>query len=177
MRYSLSEGAYILGKFNIGATVTISLYKASDNSSVPLTSNACSHLAEGVYKWNTSNITTQPTAFIEYCWVMTDGTSSQYGKVVLGGYPDNCDSPISDIPTASENADAVYDELESGHTLSGSFGKAITDIKKIQKNGWKVVNNQFIIYDDDGTTPLLTYNLLDSEGNLTELNPYERQLT
>lgn len=88
MRYSLTEGAFILSKFNTGSSITISLYKLSDSSVVTLTSNVMSEISTtGVFKWNTSNITTQPTSFIEYLWIATDGTSSQYGKIVLGGYP------------------------------------------------------------------------------------------
>ncbi len=87
MRYQISEQPKILGKFTTGATVTITLYNLSDESSETLTSNVCNELGStGVFYWSTSNITTQPSGFIEYCWVMTDGTTSQYGKIVLGGY-------------------------------------------------------------------------------------------
>jgi hypothetical protein len=32
------------------------------------------------------------------------------------------DMPLSDIPTAGENADAVWDEVMSGHTTAGTYG-------------------------------------------------------
>ena len=89
MRYLTTENIDILGKFDSGDTVTISLYKTSDSSSVALTSNACSEISTtGVFKWNTSNITTQPTVYTEYLWIMTNGTTSIYGKIVMGGYVD-----------------------------------------------------------------------------------------
>ena len=97
MRYKLTEGAYILAKFPTGSTVTITLYKLSDSSSVTLSSNSMSEVGStGVFKWNSSDITTQPTAYTEYLWVATDGTLSQYGKVALGGFPDNLDAKVSE---------------------------------------------------------------------------------
>lgn len=143
MRYQIAETPTILGKFNTGDTVTITLYDLSDESSETLTSNACNELGStGVFYWSTSNITTQPTAFIEYCWVMTNGTSSQYGKIVLGGYPDNCDSPISDITVDNAAiADAVWDESHTDHIGNSSFGGLLelifnhtgVDYKQIEK--------------------------------------------
>lgn len=125
MRYQITETPKILGKFNTGDTVTITLYDLSDESSETLTSNACNELGStGVFYWSTSNITTQPTAFTEYCWVMTNGTTSQYGKIVLGGYPDNCDSPISDITVDNAAiADAVWDETLYEHIKANSVGE------------------------------------------------------
>jgi hypothetical protein len=96
MRYKLTEPTYILGKFSAGATVTLALYDLADESAVALTSNACNEVAAlGVYAWSTANITTQPVARKEYLWVMTDGTETQYGKIVLGGYPDELDAAVS----------------------------------------------------------------------------------
>lgn len=39
---------------------------------------------------------------------------------------------------------------------------------------WKIVDNQFVIYEADGTTILRKYDLLDEQGNPTEKAPYER---
>lgn len=100
MRYSLTEGAFILSKFTTGSSITISLYKLSDSSVVTLTSNVMTEVAAtGVFKWNTSNITTQPIVFTEYLWIATDGTSSQYGKIVLGGDASGLSSDMNTIKT------------------------------------------------------------------------------
>lgn len=113
MRYIISEQPYILGKFPTGATVTIALYKLSDSSSVALTSNSCSEISTvGVYKWKTNQITTQPTTLTEYLWVMTDGTSSQYGKLFLG-------TDKADVSSA------VWEELTASHTTANSFGDTL----------------------------------------------------
>jgi len=50
-------------------------------------------------------------------------------------------------------------------------------VKKIETNKWKIINNQLIIYDDDGVTPIRTFNLKDASGNPSEQNVYERQPT
>lgn len=90
MRYRIIEQPTILGKFDTGSTVTIDLYDLSDESSVTLTSDSCNEVGStGVFIWSTSNITTQPTTLKEYLWIMSDGTVTSYGKVVLGGYPED----------------------------------------------------------------------------------------
>jgi hypothetical protein len=40
----------------------------------------------------------------------------------------NLDGKISAVPTAAQNADAVLDELLSGHTTAGSLGKTVSTI-------------------------------------------------
>lgn len=35
-------------------------------------------------------------------------------------------------------------------------------LRKIETNRWLILANQLIIYDDDGTTPLLTWNLFNN---------------
>jgi len=47
-------------------------------------------------------------------------------------------------------------------------------ISKVEKGRWRILNNQMIFYDDDDTTPLLTFDLKDSGGAPTETEPYER---
>ena len=117
MRYKIIEGATILGKFTTGNTVTISLYKLSDSSTVTLTSASCTEISTtGVFKWNTSNITTQPTVFTEYLWIMTNSTVTSYGKVALGGYPDTMPG-------------LIWEETTAGHVVAGSMGKKLGGLK------------------------------------------------
>ena len=99
MRYRITEGMYVLAKFDTGSTVTLTLYKLSDSSSVTLTAGTMAEIGStGVFKWNSSDITTQPTSYTEYLWIATDGTLNQYGKVVLGGYPDTITTAVGTIP-------------------------------------------------------------------------------
>lgn len=138
MRYALSEGTNILAKFPTGSTVTFALYKISDESTITLTSASGNEIGStGVFKWNTSNITTQPTSLTEYLWTATDTISTQYGKIVLGGYPDYIDAKISEIPaapSASTVADTVWNEAKSDHVTAGTMGEAMTFMRKVL--GW-----------------------------------------
>lgn len=47
-------------------------------------------------------------------------------------------------------------------------------IKQVETGRWKIVSNQMIFYDDDGVTPLLTYNLFDDAGLPTMDDVFER---
>ena len=56
--------------------------------------------------------------------------------------------------------------------------KAVHDfvetVKKIESNRWKITGNQLVVYDDDGLTPLKTFDLKDSAGQPAMENVYER---
>jgi len=54
---------------------------------------------------------------------------------------------------------------------------SVAMIKKIQTNKWKILNNQLIIYDDNGTDIIAVFDLKDSAGNPSESNVYERDPT
>jgi hypothetical protein len=48
-------------------------------------------------------------------------------------------------------------------------------VKKIEENNWELKNNQWIVYNDDGVTPLITFNCYDAVGNLTMENIFKRR--
>jgi len=274
-RYNTSgkgETVLLVGELPTGGTVTITIYDLSDGSSVALTSNTCSEIGvTGLYRWDSSNITTQPTTFKQYLYVMSDGTNRFVGKFVLGGFADeieevktktdNLPSDPADqsavelaiitahtttndkvdavqidvtaikgktdnLPTdptsetnATANKNAIIVEVDANETkidskptlvqieastvlakeatlilkasqasvdavqasintlndlsladIEGStilakeatlviINDAVTLIRKINEGRWKIVSNQLIIYDDDGVTPLKTFNL------------------
>jgi hypothetical protein len=58
----------------------------------------------------------------------TDGAAlaSVWTSTIAG----RIDMPLSDIPTAAENADAVWDEAYAAHTAAGSFGKLMDTLRK-----------------------------------------------
>jgi len=47
-------------------------------------------------------------------------------------------------------------------------------VKKVETGRWRIVNNQMVFYDDDGVTPVLTFNLLDDAGNPSSERVFER---
>lgn len=68
-----------------------------------------------------------------------------------------------DPPTKAE-LDAAVSPLTSDLTL----------LKKIETGRWKIVNKQLIMYEQDGVTPLLTFDLKDSAGQPSDVYVYER---
>ena len=92
MRYGKSESTYILGNFDSGDTVTIDIYKASDNTKV-VDGASCSEIGTtGVFKYNFSQTITSKE---EYLWIMSNGSLDQRGKIVLGGYMDTLQDDIT----------------------------------------------------------------------------------
>ena len=58
--------------------------------------------------------------------------------------------------------------------LEAMLRRQLILVRKILTNRWKIEANQLIIYDDDGATPLIRFDLYDKEGLPTEVNVYER---
>lgn len=59
-------------------------------------------------------------------------------------------------------------------TRSDSYPEALI-VRKINTNNWEIKDNQLLIYDDDGMTPLLVFNLYDKLGNPAEVNVFKRE--
>ncbi|RLA75226.1 MAG: hypothetical protein DRG78_20730 [Epsilonproteobacteria bacterium] len=86
MRYAKNESTHILGVFDSGDNVTITIYRLSDNTKV-VDSASCTEIEDtGIFKYLFSQTITNKE---EYLWIMSNGTYSRYGKIVLGGYMDN----------------------------------------------------------------------------------------
>lgn len=81
--------------------------------------------------------------------------------------------------TVEEIADGVWAKTGSGgETTLEKLETIQTDIgvaNKILSGRWKIVNNQMIFYDDDGVTPLLTFDLYNSAGTPSMINVFERR--
>jgi len=98
-------------------------------------------------------------------------------------------------------ADRVWDELATQHNGPGTLSEIMEEIAiktvnlpadpatqttvntiaatvelvlKIQKNRWKIQNNQMIIYDDNGSDPIVTLNLKNAAGMPSMTDVYER---
>lgn len=117
MRYLEDETTYILSNFTTGDTVTITVYKLSDNSKI-IDAAACSEIvATGRFKYSFSQSISTKT---EYLWIATNGTEDQQGKIILGGYPD-------EIATVAAQ---VWDEILTGatHNIATSAGRRVREI-------------------------------------------------
>lgn len=71
-------------------------------------------------------------------------------------------------PTVAQIADAVWDESASSHSTAGSMGAKANLIELLRKVATNRVEEspgnpgKLIVYDDDGTTKILEFNLLDN---------------
>jgi hypothetical protein len=61
-------------------------------------------------------------------------------RAAIGLATANLDTQLADLPTASENADAVWDEATSGHTTSGTYGGRI--VRSTNANNELQINAQ-----------------------------------
>jgi len=134
---------WICGKFSGASSVTIAIWDpdASLTSTVSLSSNSCSQLTDGggsgIWVWSTQNFTSQPTTKKTYIYQMTADTGDKWeGKFTFGGWADDIDEILDDTgttlpgqisalndPSASDIADAVWDEAAADHAAAGSFGE------------------------------------------------------
>ena len=79
-------------------------------------------------------------------------------------------------------ADAVWDELDTDHILTDSYGKLLADVETLltfisdtEGGRWRIINNQMIFYKSDNNTEVMRFNLFDENGSPAETNIYERQ--
>ena len=101
MRYLMKETTYILSNFNTGDTVTIDIYRLSDNSLIVDTATCSEIDSTGRFSYLFGASIIKKT---EYLYIVTNGTGEQQGKLVFGGYPDNVG-----LSTAEHNQLMVLD--------------------------------------------------------------------
>ena len=100
LRLTLTEFAdhKVFARFDTGDAVTITVYNRTDNVTEVLTSSLCSEIGgTGIFEWNFSNLTTQPTYLTQYIWVMSNGASEQDGVSVAGGYPETILAKLNEL--------------------------------------------------------------------------------
>ena len=72
-------------------------------------------------------------------------------------------------------ADAVWDELLTGHLTTSSFGALVNFLYGIEGGRWKMQNNQMIFYEADNITEIARFNLYRADGQPSETNVVDRQ--
>ena len=150
MRYSKNENTYILAEFISGDTVTIDIYRLSDDVKVVDGVSVSEISSTGTFKY-LFNITVAGKT--EFLLIMDNGITDKRGKLVLGGYPDN-----------------IEDSL-------GSMGTDISFIKKIEGGRWKIdtTTKQMIFYDEAGTVEIAKFQLYDKDHSPSDINVFERE--
>jgi len=100
MRYLEDESTYIISNFTTGDTVTITVYKLTDNSKVVDAVSMTEIGTTGRFKYAFAQTISTKT---EYLYVCTNSTEEQQGKIILGGYPDTILEDTDDLQTNQSN--------------------------------------------------------------------------
>jgi hypothetical protein len=100
-RFTLSElsSAVARGKFTTLDTVTITLYRNTTGTAETLDTANCTEIGTtGHFYWEFSNITTAPTDYSDYLWIMSNGTPAQdqHGNYIFGGWPEYIEATLPD---------------------------------------------------------------------------------
>lgn len=96
------------------------------------------------------------------------------GKVTL---EDTCTGGIievrGEVELVDESTGALVYSKAAVNTREDIQTK-VTFIRKIEKGRWRIVGEQMIFYEEDDTTPLLTFDLKDINGLPSNVNIFER---
>jgi hypothetical protein len=172
MRYQLGETSYILAQFPTGRTVTIDIYRLSDNTKIINSANMIEIGTTGIFKYLQS---LNPITLTEYVWIATDIINSRTGKIVLGGYPDtiatsqtNEESDISTIQTDIDIIKASQSSEESDiGTIESDIGTIQTDIDLIKTSQ---INEESDIEDIQTTIGTINTNIGNIDSDISEIN-------
>jgi hypothetical protein len=69
---------------------------------------------------------------------------------------------------------AKEETLEGAVTTLNAVAANVLLILKVETGRWRIVDNQMIFYDTNGTTPLYTFDLKDINGMPSNVNIFER---
>lgn len=75
--------------------------------------------------------------------------------------------------TTMINEDLIVRDIATQSLLS-LISSDLALVKQIESGRWEIDSNQMIFYDTDNTTPILTFDLFDSNGDPSEDNVFER---
>jgi hypothetical protein len=124
--YGSGSAGYILGT-NLNATVSSRLASSSYTAPPSASTNATAVRSELTTELGRIDATISSRLATSGYTAPLDaaGTRSAVGLASA-----NLDTQLNALPTAAENADAVWDEAYSGHTTAGSFGKLLDTLRK-----------------------------------------------
>jgi len=78
------------------------------------------------------------------------------------------------VDVTNSKVDSAQDDIDTLIAAAVASGTSLATLIKILTNKWEITDNQLIMYDDDGTTPLYTFDL-SRDGTPSEFNPDRRE--
>lgn len=152
-RYTLGElpDTYAVEWFNPGDTVTVSVYNLLGGASVALTSNACIEIGTtGVFRWSWDNITTKPTDYVQYLYIMDNGLTEQVGYTTFGGYPELI------APTGTSTVTITVEETDTT-PIADVFVKVFSLSDQLLRTAYTDPSGQVVFNMTDGTYYVVLY--------------------
>jgi hypothetical protein len=150
MRFGKDENTYILAEFTSGDTVTIDIYRLTDDVKVIDDVTVSEISSTGTFKYLFNITVTEKTEFL---LIMSNGTIDKRGKLVLGGYPDDIEDLLETIETD------------------------LSFIKEIEGGRWKIdtVKKQMVFYNEAGNVEIAKFQLYDKDHIPAYVNVMERE--
>ena len=105
--------------FPTSSTVTITLYDPLTGGVVSLDDSSCSEIgSSGIFVWDSSKLTTQPTGYKEYAWRMTDGSTIKGG--VINVFDSDDSTKLLEIwqRLGLDSANALTNKSDGGYTVA-----------------------------------------------------------
>jgi hypothetical protein len=129
------------GASQTGLSPTIDILNSS-NGSVLINDAAMTELAQGFYSYDYTNY----TPGTEFLYLADSGSGASDTQLIAGS-------------NESYLHGELWDTTISGIGHVTSYGDMLDDVFSIQKGKWEISGTDLILYELDGTTTLLTFNL------------------
>ena len=147
------------------------------------------HIGQGRYSgtWIPGALAGYDALFLVFDDAGHSVESDRYGRVMERWQNDALiTTAVEGSTVAGDTADAVWDELLAGHAIGGSSGEFLARltaaragniddtnvrvrlVEKILRNRLSLEDGDtanWVLYDDDSVTPLLTWSVSDKEGS------------
>jgi len=130
-------------------------------------------VSQAVIQGDISNVQSDVTSIqTDVTSIQTDVTSIQTDVTSI---QTDVTSIQTDVTAVQTDVTAVQTDVTAVQSSVVGLQTDITFLRQVESGRWEITSdNQMIIYDSDGTTPLLTFSLLDADGEPTTQNPFER---
>ena len=126
-----------------------------------------------------------PYVFLQEGWKIRPMESNHQLSLVGNLFTEDGSSPlVNTLGNFNVIAKFTVPVQAQGISTGGSTSSGLTslehdtliEISKVLTNNKELKDNQLIIYDDDGATPLFTWNLRNKQGAPTENQVYKSEL-
>lgn len=135
------------------------------------------HGGDGIYKYQFTNAEVQTSVGEKNLWLRYKKAGFKTRVVEVDLRFVAVDSLATNSVDANAlKADAVT-EIQAGLATAAAqttLQTTANDLHKVAFGRWKIIGTQLILYDVDGVTPIVTFNLKDDLGAASNIRIFER---